>query len=345
MRLQHLNYVHRLSRRPHTRSKIRQQFHYSQRGFTPVELLVALTISIVLVAGTLQVYVTNSQSYRSQKAAAQMMENGRTAIELLARSVRLAGYWKCVGWQAANLSNHLPSNQRGLFGTDGMSGASDTIRILHALDETAVTVSANVTLTELDTAPATSTITPMPITVSNGSGFVGNELIVISDCTKGDVFQLTGANANVLSHNCTNCMETYGANSEILEVEDTRYFIATNDRSQPSLYRSVNGGAAEELLEGVEDMQVFYGEDTNSDGVANRYVTADVINAPCVSTANPGCWQRATSVRISLLLRTLDANITLAPQTYHYNGATVTASDGRLRRVFATVVSLRNHRS
>jgi type IV pilus assembly protein PilW len=111
------------------------------------------------------------------------------------------------------------------------------------------------------------------------------------------------------------------------------------------LYRSVNGGAAEELLEGVEDMQVFYGEDTDSDGVANRYVTADVINAPCASGANPSCWLRATSVRISLLVRTLDTNVTVAPQTYYFSGAAVTASDGRLRRVFTTVVSLRNHRT
>jgi type IV pilus assembly protein PilW len=345
MSLQHLKVKPRLFVRTEACLWNRQRRFYSQSGFTLVELLVALTISIVLIAGTLQVYVTNSQSYRSQQAAAQMMENGRTAIELLARSVRLGGYWKCVGWQTANLSNHLPSNQRGLFGTDGASGAPDSIQVLHALDETAVTVAANVTLTELDTEPDIPTVTPMPITVSDGSGFTGNELIVINDCAKGDIFQLTAVNENVLSHNCSSCVESYGTNSEVLEVEDSLYFIATNDKSQPSLYRSVNGGAAEELLEGVEDMQVFYGEDTDSDGVANRYVTADVINAPCASGANPSCWLRATSVRISLLVRTLDTNVTVAPQTYYFSGAAVTASDGRLRRVFTTVVSLRNHRT
>ncbi len=349
MNTQPLKYNHRCPGGACPRSGLLRQAQRPQSGFTLTELMVALTMSIVLIAGALQVYMTNSRSYRAQEAAAQMMENGRTAVELLARNVRLGGYWKCVGWQAANLSSHLPSNQRGLFGTNGASGAPDTLRTLHALDETAVTVQAAVELTELiidgSVSPPIVTITPKPISVSSGANFDGNELIVVNDCAKGDIFQITGVSANTLSHNCTTCVESYGIGATVLEVEDTRYFIANNDRSEPSLYRSVNSAAAEELLEGVEDMQIFYGEDLDGDGVANRYVTADVINAPCADSSNPSCWLRATSVRISLLLRTLEDNITLTPQTYIYNGATVTASDRRLRRVFTTVVSLRNHRS
>ncbi len=320
----------------------RQQTQRSQSGFTLIELMVALVISLLLIASVLQIYGTSSRSYRTQEATAHLMENGRTAVELLSRSLRLGGYWKCAGWETTNLSNHLPSDQRSIFGTDGASGAPDTIRALHALDDTAVTVQADVELTVLDTVPVIPTITPSPITVSSGAGFDGNELIVINDCAKGDVFPITAVNANTLSHNCMTCVETYGANSTVLEVEDTQYFIADNDRAQPALFRSVNSGAAQELFEGVEDMQIYYGEDTDSDGVANRYVIADVINAPCA--ANSNCWLRVTSVRISLLLRTFEDNITLAPQTYDYDGATVTATDGRLRRVFTFIVALRNHR-
>jgi type IV pilus assembly protein PilW len=317
----------------------------SNRGYTLVELLVALTVSIFLVAGALQVYVTNSQNYRSQDASIELMENGRTAIELLARSVRMAGYWKCVGWQSANLSNHLASTQRGLYGTNGASNAPDTVRVVHAVDDTEVDVDAAVELTFLDTDPPIPTVTPNPITVSDGSGFGANDLIVINDCAKGDVLQISGVNSNVLSHNCTACVESYSTNAKLLQVQDTQYFIADNDRSEPTLYRIVNGATAEALLEGVEDMQIFYGEDTDSDGVANRYVTAEVIDAPCASGANPACWTRVNSVRISLLLRSLEDNVTLSPQTYSYNGATVTATDGRLRRAFTTIISLRNFRT
>lgn len=319
--------------------------HY---GFTLVELMVALVLSIFVIGGVLMVYMTSSQNYRYQEAAAIMMENGRTAIELMSRDLRLASYWRCVGWNPENLSNHLPSNQRGLFATNG-NNAPDTLRTLYALDETAVTLLADVELTALDTVPIPPTVTPNDISVSDGSNFVGNEIVVIGDCAKGDIFPITGVSGNTLSHNCLTCVENYAAGAALLAVEDTQYSIADNDRGQPALFRSVNGGAAEELIEGVEDMQIFFGEDTDSDGIANRYVTADVINAPCADGTNPGCWLRVTSVRISLLMRTtLDAdddNLTAGPQTFNYNGTTVTAADdGRLRRVFTTVVALRNHR-
>lgn len=311
-------------------------------GFTLVELMVAMVLGLVVIGGALLVYMSSSSSYRAQEATAQMIENGRTAVELISRDLRMAEYWKCIGWQAANLSNHLPYWQRGIYSDNGSSGAPDTLRTLQALNETVVTTTAEVELTTLDTSTTPHTVTPNPIPVSDASGFSGGDIIVINDCAKGDVFPITGVNGNNLEHNCTTCVETYTVDSQVLRVEDVQYSIANNDRSEPALFRVVDGGPAEELLEGVEDMQIFFGEDTDGDGIANRYVTADVINEPCAAATNPGCWLRVPSVRISLLLRTVDDNVTQEAQSYSYNGSTVTATDGRLRRAFTAVVALRN---
>jgi type IV pilus assembly protein PilW len=315
--------------------------HRYVRGFTIVEIMVAMVLSILIMLGALQVYSSGSNSQRTLQASAEMMESGRTAVEMLARSARLAGYWKCDGWELASLTNHLTSEQRGLYSANGANGAPDTLRTLHALDETEVGVT-----TALDLAPVDAFGVPQPadISVSNGSGFSGSEIIVINDCLKGDVFQLSAASGNSLSHNCTSCVEYYSTDAFLLEVQDTRYFIQNNANGQPALFRSINGGTAEQMVEGVEDLQIFFGEDTDSDGVTNRYVTADVIDAPCADGTNPGCWTRVTSVRISVLMRTLDDNIALTPQSYLYNGQTVTATDRRMRRVFTAVIALRNQR-
>lgn len=311
-------------------------------GFTLVELMVSLVLGLLVVGGSLFVYMTSSASYRAQQATAEMIESGRTAIELISRDLRMAEYWKCIGWQTANLSNHLPYQQRGLYSDNGASGAPDTLRILRAVDEISATVTAEVELTELNTSTIPITLQANPIPVDDHTGFAANDIIVINDCAKGDVFQITGASSNSLSHSCLTCVETYAANSEVLKVDDITYSVANNARGEPSLYRTVNGGTAEELIEGVEDMQFFFGEDTDSDGIANRYVTADVINEPCSSGTNPACWLRVPTVRISLLLRTVDDNVAQEAQTYLYNGTTVTASDRRLRRPFTAVVALRN---
>jgi type IV pilus assembly protein PilW len=92
------------------------------------------------------------------------------------------------------------------------------------------------------------------------------------------------------------------------------------------------GGTANPLIEGVENMQILYGEDTDGDGSANYYVPADeIVNM-----------DRVVAVRVSLLVRSPEDNLTAEPVPYTYNGATTTPTDRRLRRVFTSTFGLRN---
>ena len=66
------------------------------RGFSMIELLIAMVMGLSLAAGVMQVYVGNSQTERDQQARARMQENGRYAIHFLARELRMAGYLGCL---------------------------------------------------------------------------------------------------------------------------------------------------------------------------------------------------------------------------------------------------------
>ncbi len=110
-------------------------------------------------------------------------------------------------------------------------------------------------------------------------------------------------------------------------------------QNQPSLYVRYLGnkakpGRKEEILEGVESLQILYGEDTNSDNSPNYYVSADKV-------AN---WKNVVSLKLSLLLRSRKNNMTSSAQALSLNGATITLADGDryLRRVFSTTIALRN---
>jgi len=86
------------------------------------------------------------------------------------------------------------------------------------------------------------------------------------------------------------------------------------------------------LIDGVEDMQIIYGVDTNSDFNADFYVPGDQV--PDGS--------EVVSVRISLLLQSDDLIATQA-QPYRFNGATVNdPGDRRLRKVFSSTTAVRN---
>jgi type IV pilus assembly protein PilW len=69
---------------------------YSGAGFSLVELMIALTISLVIVAAVGYVYVGNQAAFRTQTADSRQTDNGRIAIEYLTRDFRQAGKLGCT---------------------------------------------------------------------------------------------------------------------------------------------------------------------------------------------------------------------------------------------------------
>lgn len=92
------------------------------------------------------------------------------------------------------------------------------------------------------------------------------------------------------------------------------YTIENDDAGSPNLVSSIGG----ELVEGIADMQVLYGEDTDNDNIANYYVAeSDVVDM-----------EQVISVRVILTAQTLDDNLT---------------TDGnRITRDFTSTIALRN---
>ena len=91
---------------------------------------------------------------------------------------------------------------------------------------------------------------------------------------------------------------------------------------------------AEELINGVESMQLRYGIDVNGDfGVDGLAIASAVAD-----------WAQVRSVQVGLLMRGADNSLQgLDTQTYNVAGTTVDPVDDlRQRRVFSMTISLRN---
>ena len=88
-----------------------------------------------------------------------------------------------------------------------------------------------------------------------------------------------------------------------------------------------------QLLDNVEAMQVLYGEDTDNDGAANRYVAAP-----------PATMLNVVSMRVGVLLAS-DGLVSpdTAGRTYDLLGQVYGPfNDNRLRRVYSTTIKIRN---
>lgn len=65
---------------------------HHQHGMTLIEIMVALVISLFLLAGLLQMFIATRQSARIQENLSRVQENGRFGIEYINRVIRQAGY-------------------------------------------------------------------------------------------------------------------------------------------------------------------------------------------------------------------------------------------------------------
>jgi type IV pilus assembly protein PilW len=170
---------------------------------------------------------------------------------------------------------------------------------------------------------------------------------LLASCTRARVFAVNGVAGNTLTLNAALDTNVFpAATSEVFPLQTLAYYVkASSNGRTTSLYRrvfdgDVNGGLEQELIEGVEMMQVRYGVDTtlpDADGVIDEYRDANAV----------ADWNRVVSIRIGLLIRAsdaLDPGVTVAT-TGRVNGVNVTypTTDRSFdRRLFTTTVAVRN---
>nr|WP_221047162.1 PilW family protein [Methylogaea oryzae] len=331
--------------------------------------MIAMTLGMMLVAVIGYAFMGARQTFRTMDTLSRMQENARFVFEGIAYDLRMAGSTGCSSATQANVLNNPGDWDKNLFGQPligyeesggayptGVSGSvlrGDALTVLRAASPEYIVASHNPNAAQLQ--------------LTANHDIQQGEILVITDCSHAAVFQMTNVNNNgtisTVVHNTGaatspgNCTKglgspvpapctangtayTFPPGSRILRLSAVTYYVRNNDFNEPSLYReklAAAGGnasdAPEEMVEGVEDMQITYGEDTTADHSVDDYVTADAV----------GNWANVLSVRISLLMVSRQGeNITSAPQTYTYNGATVTPADRLMRKVFTSTITLRN---
>lgn len=64
-------------------------------GFTLVELMVAMLLGLIVIAGVVSVFLATQQSYRTNQALGDVQDSSRIAFEMMARDIRDAGLTGC----------------------------------------------------------------------------------------------------------------------------------------------------------------------------------------------------------------------------------------------------------
>jgi type IV pilus assembly protein PilW len=97
------------------------------------------------------------------------------------------------------------------------------------------------------------------------------------------------------------------------------------------------------LVDGIQNLQVEYGVDTDADGIANSYANSDDVEAGTVGGGGAD-WPNVVSIRVAVLVQG-QPNVLDQAQAITYNllGQLATPlADRTPRRVFTTTIPLRN---
>ncbi|SEQ83880.1 type IV pilus assembly protein PilW [Pseudomonas sp. NFACC02] len=66
------------------------------RGFGLIEIMVALVLGLIVVAGIIQIFISTKTTFQSQNNAARMQEDARFALSKLIQEIRMTGMYGCL---------------------------------------------------------------------------------------------------------------------------------------------------------------------------------------------------------------------------------------------------------
>jgi type IV pilus assembly protein PilW len=346
-------------------------------GMTLVEILIALVLGVLMAAGMQQVYISNKQSYRLAEQQSRLQENARYALEVLSKGIRLGGYEGCPSITSENPTNTsvnpdatiasatmIALNQTTNQGIGGNEGGTSSwtpalaASLPNAPNPLAGTDVVTVLYGESCGGYLTANMATTTAAITIGANTCGisdaANTLLISDCSSADIFDatppisVTAAGGSVTPTAALS--QAYGTDAELYAYRAYSYFIGTGASGLPSLFRLDNTqNTSVEIVEGIQDLQVWYGIDTDkaacAAAAADDYTANQYLNASLVAN-----WCQLVSVRICILVSTTETAgeqlLTNADrQTYtDCNGTTIAAAnnDNRLRRTFTTTIAVRN---
>ena len=306
-----------------------------QRGITLIELMIAVAIGSIIVAVVFGSFVSTRQSLRAAEIRITRHQDARSALQILARDLRMAGNFGCAAlgerdddWQVVNRGGtsawqQVDQNSNGLRGiAKGSAGAgawlgslkpeSDLLIVQYGQGEfpvSARTVNA-----------AGDAVTGLTYQPAEQGDWANWTRLVLASCSQVDVLASgsgmtlgsSGA-SQTLTLDEAHALPLKGASHpdghqpgslEVMALVSRAYFVAEVDGEKQLLRREMlaDGSLSEATLvaDGVTSLAVDYGvlEDCDADSTPRlHYAGAGAV----------ADWQRVGTVRLTLTLQQASA--------------------------------------
>ncbi|MGH8596450.1 MAG: PilW family protein [Gammaproteobacteria bacterium] len=356
-----------------------------ESGFTLIELMVSITVGLILLAGIIQLFVSNKQAYRIQEGTNVVNENARYVLDQMERAIRLAGHFggalpdelevvaadlavDCTESPMVKLASDPTKVGHGIEGFDGE--AVSPLDCIPGADyrpntDLLIVRSAGDERWSDDRVEDSGGDGQFVRVLTNGAGEIFDASAFASGYAVGGTSEGPALKTKEIDDKERFMVATYRASAAVYFIRNcssqdrgTPAECDAADDDIPTLTRLVLRDGEliqEDLIAGVEQLQVVYGVDDNGVGTKtekededlspNRYLDATAVE-------DEDLWDKVTDVRLSLVLRNTERDVAYTDtNTYRLYGGIAGAgiaytvpvdAQNFRRKVFNTSVELRN---
>ena len=343
-------------------------------GFGLIELMIAMALGLLVLAGVLVIFLAQRQVYQNATSQGLIQDADNALSAIITPVVRGAGFTGCgtigngvrsyVTARPTLLTFDTSSAVHGFQATavpsplvDGAPNDTTTGDWIPALDGSFVTAGGVAKGSDVlvligaqpGTAPVGATAFNVgSITANNASstnGFAAPLMVAVSDCGKSSVFEVDAVASNVLAYTTgPNGTPLYPPGSQLIPIQQTAFFVAKGHAGQSALFEGVMtippGGTTAGAKWSVNEMVP---------GVSNMQVLYGIgvsgQNTQYVDASAVTNWSAVTSAKLGFLIEGNLASSTAATnQTAFtlFNTAINVPADSRLRHTFYMTVNFRN---
>lgn len=238
------------------------------RGLTLVELMVAMTISLIILAAMSQIFISSRTTYVAEEGLSRVQESGRFTLDMLSYEIRQAGFFGCGNLPPTSDSPSITANnvaaasaattydvaaRAGIqgfryIGTTGNSQASDWSPPLstsgYFLPADNIRAGSDVLVVKYATSNGVKvtnadTTGDLVIRSADAGEFNINDTLVITNCEKANIFVASNIIDNgatkTIQHgapmnSAANFTTLYGNGDELLRFNAYAYYIGNTNR-------------------------------------------------------------------------------------------------------------------
>lgn len=295
------------------------------RGFSLVEIMVAMVLGIVILLAVSEVFISNSRTRGEIEKSGRQIENGLYALGLMEDELANAGFWGEAGAQpvAASVPPLCPTTETELiaamgYPVQGILGSGTNCANSKA-GSGFIAVRRASTCAVGTTGCAAYAAGSFHLQVSACQSQTPGALLL-----KSNSAQLT-----YRQRNCTAAAPIYRFLSRVYYVNASDELVRV--QLDGSTYSNVTA-----LVDGIEIIRFEYGLDTNGDSQIDSFTT----------TPTTAQWSDVVAVKVSLIARNPEATAGYVDsRTYTVAGAEYVVPESLRsfkRQLYATTVHLRN---